>query len=70
MAFIMTAFTCCQWVLDKMKIPRAVAALGILLVRPTGFEPAAFRVGVIRRSNAKHLQRSRFIDSTQIGADL
>ena len=36
------------------------------LVRPTGFEPAAFRVGVIRRSNVKLLRRSRFSDSAQI----
>ena len=35
------------------------------LVRPTGFEPATFRVGVIRRSNAKPLQHSRFSDSAQ-----
>ena len=28
-----------KWVLNKIKIPRAVEALGVLLVRPTGFEP-------------------------------
>ena len=35
------------------------------MVRPTGFEPATFRVGVIRRSNAKPLRRSRFVDYAQ-----
>ena len=35
--------------LSKKSYPVVVAATGFSLVRPTGFEPAAFRVGVIRR---------------------
>jgi len=36
------------------------------LVRPTGFEPAAFRVGVIRPSNRKALQCNGLIGIAQI----
>ena len=31
------------------------------MVRPAGFEPVAYRVGVIRRSNGKPLQANGFV---------
>ena len=40
------------------------------LVRPTGFEPAAFRVGVIRPSNRKTLRRKDLVGVAQIFAIL
>ena len=40
------------------------------LVRPTGFEPAAFRVGVIRPSSRKALQSKGLVGVTQISAIL
>ena len=36
------------------------------LVRPTGFEPAAYRVGVIRPSSRKPLRRNGLIEIAQI----
>ena len=36
------------------------------VVRPTGFEPAAFRVGVIRPSNRKALRRKDLVGIAQI----
>ena len=36
------------------------------LVCPTGFEPAAFRVGVIRPTNRKTLRRKGLIGIAQI----
>ena len=40
------------------------------MVRPTGFEPAAFRVGVIRPSSRKALRRKGLIGVAQISAIL
>ena len=40
------------------------------LVRPTGFEPAAYRVGVIRPSNRKPLRCNGLIMIAQIFAIL
>ena len=40
------------------------------MVRPTGFEPAAFRVGVIRPSNRETLRRKGLVGVTQISAIL
>ena len=40
------------------------------LVRPTGFEPAAFRVGVIRPSSWKALRRKGLVGVAQISAIL
>ena len=40
------------------------------VVRPTGFEPAAYRVGVIRPSNRKALRRKCLIGVAQISAIL
>ena len=37
-----------------------------ILVRPTGFEPAAFRVGVIRPANWKALQDNGLVGIAQI----
>jgi len=42
----------------------------MLLVRPTGFEPAAFRVGVIRPSSRKALQGKGLVEIAQISAIL
>ena len=36
------------------------------MVRPTGFEPAAFRVGVIRPANRKALQGNGLVGIAQI----
>ena len=36
------------------------------MVRPTGFEPAAFRVGVIRPSSRKTLRRKGLVGIAQI----
>ena len=41
-----------------------------ILVRPTGFEPAAFRVGVIRPSSRKALRRKALIGLAQISGIL
>ncbi len=41
-----------------------------VLVRPTGFEPAAFRVGVIRPSSRKALRRKGLVGVTQISTIL
>ena len=38
----------------------------IIMVCPTGFEPAAFRVGVIRPSNRKALRRKGLVGVAQI----
>ena len=38
------------------------------MVRPTGFEPAAFRVGVIRPSSRKALRRKSLVGVAQISA--
>ena len=35
-------------------------------MRPTGFEPAAYRVGVIRPSNRKALRRKGLVEVAQI----
>ena len=40
------------------------------MVRPTGFEPAAFRVGVIRPSSRKALRRKGLVGVAQISAIL
>ena len=40
------------------------------MVRPTGFEPAAYRVGVIRPSNRKALRRKGLVGVAQISAIL
>ena len=40
------------------------------MVRPTGFEPAAYRVGVIRPSNRKTLRRKDLVGVAQISGDL
>ena len=40
------------------------------MVRPTGFEPAAFRVGVIRPSSRKALRRKGLIGVAQISGIL
>ena len=40
--------------------------LAVFLVRPTGFEPAAYRVGVIRPSNRKALRRKGLVEVAQI----
>ena len=40
------------------------------LVRPTGFEPATFRVGVIRRSTGKLLGANGFVGFRQIFMEL
>ena len=40
------------------------------MVRPTGFEPAAFRVGVIRPSSRKALRRKGLIGAAQISGIL
>ena len=44
--------------------------LAAFLVRPTGFEPAAYRVGVIRPSSRKALRRKGLIGVAQISAIL
>ena len=41
-----------------------------ILVRPTGFEPAAYRVGVIRPSNREALRRKGLVGIAQISAIL
>ncbi len=41
-----------------------------IMVRPTGFEPAAFRVGVIRPSSRKALRRKGLVEIAQISAIL
>ena len=41
-----------------------------ILVRPTGFEPAAYRVGVIRPSNREALRRKGLIGLAQIWGHL
>ncbi len=41
-----------------------------ILVRPAGFEPVAYRVGVIRRSNGKSLQANGFVSFGQICEEL
>ena len=56
--------------LSKKSYPVVVAATGFSLVRPTGFEPAAFRVGVIRPTNWKALQRKGLVGIAQISAIL
>ena len=43
---------------------------GSFLVRPTGFEPAAFRVGVIRPSSRKALRRKGLVEIAQISGIL
>ena len=40
------------------------------MVRPTGFEPAAYRVGVIRPSSRKALRRKGLVEIAQIPAIL
>ena len=40
------------------------------MVRPTGFEPAAYRVGVIRPSSRKALRRKGLVEIAQISAIL
>ena len=40
------------------------------MVRPTGFEPAAFRVGVIRPSSHKPLWYKALVGIAQISGDL
>ena len=40
------------------------------VVRPTGFEPAAYRVGVIRLSSRKALRRKGLVGAAQIFAIL
>ena len=40
------------------------------MVRPIGFEPAAFRVGVIRPSSRKALRRKGLVEIAQISAIL
>ena len=52
--------------LSKKSYPVVVAATGFSLVRPTGFEPAAFRVGVIRPSSRKALRRKGLVEIAQI----
>ena len=52
--------------LSKKSYPVVVAATGFSLVRPTGFEPAAFRVGVIRPSSRKALQGKGLVEIAQI----
>ena len=56
--------------LSKKSYPVVVAATGFSLVRPTGFEPAAFRVGVIRPSSRKALRRKGLVEIAQISAIL
>ena len=43
---------------------------GSLLVRPTGFEPAAYRVGVIKPSSRKALRHKGLVGIAQISAIL
>ena len=52
--------------LSKKSYPVVVAATGFSLVRPTGLEPAAFRVGVIRPSSRKPLRRKGLVEIAQI----
>ena len=40
----------------------------LFVVRPSGFEPLAYRVGVIRPSSQKALQRKGLVGVTQISA--
>ena len=40
------------------------------MVRPTGFEPAAFRVGVLRPSSRKALRRKGTVGIAQICVNL
>ena len=40
------------------------------MVRPTGFEPAAFRVGVIRPSSRKPLWYKGLVGIAQLSGDL
>ena len=40
------------------------------MVRPTGFEPAAYRVGVIKPSSRKALRRKCLVEVAQIFAIL
>jgi len=54
----------------KRKNGRHPAMLAVFLVRPTGFEPAAYRVGVIRPSNRKTLRRKDLVGVAQIFAIL
>ena len=56
--------------LSKKSYPVVVAATGFSLVRPTGFEPAAFRVGVIRPSSRKAPRRKGLVEIAQISAIL
>ena len=54
----------CKTVPTRKKTRRSVSFF--VLVRPTGFEPAAFRVGVIRPSSRKALQCNGLIGIAQI----
>jgi len=58
----------CKTVPTRKKTRRSVSFF--VLVRPTGFEPAAFRVGVIRPSSRKALRRKGLIGVAQIPAIL
>lgn len=40
------------------------------VVRPSGFEPLAYRVGVIRPSSRKALRRKGLVEIAQISGDL
>ena len=53
-----------SWLICWSTLRRRICQL--IMVRPTGFEPAAFRVGVIRPSNGKALRHRRFIGFVQI----
>ena len=56
--------------LSKKSYPVVVAATGFSLVRPTGFKPAAFRVGIIRPANWKALQGNGLVGIAQISTIL
>ena len=58
----------CKAVPTRKKTRRSVSFF--VLVRPTGFEPAAFRVGVIRPSSRKALRRKGLVEIAQISAIL
>ena len=51
---------------EMKKHPPTFLVDGCFLVRPTGFEPAAYRVGVIRPSSRKALRRKGLIGVAQI----
>ena len=67
MVFSPCVFTVLLTIYQK---PSQTICLRRFLVRPTGFEPAAYRVGVIRPSSHKPLWYKALVGIAQISGDL